>query len=345
MPELKFHPIADLFPLMQSPELDALVADIKANGLREKVDLYQGKILDGRNRYRALQRLGIDPSAADKQYFRKAIYAHSTGGEVAPHEQDNDDRARAYVISKNIHRRHLTAEQRRDLIAKLLKAEPKKSDRQIAETVKVDHKTVGAVRAEQEGRGEIPHVEERTDTKGRKQPAKKPPAKAPARAHKPAPHQPAHISQELGEQIGTIAGELVAVDVRLARELADVLLKPGVPTRLWHDLTELLDDSGGGGGSDPGTPAKTTNALGKPLSPQFDPNWKRKTKLTPIARLRTSQKSLRMTDAAATGVEAKGNGDDPEASAEAMKANLAALDDGSDVGPFPEILRRDRAQP
>ena len=92
MSEFQFHPLADLFPLMQGEEFDALVADIKANGLRERLDLYQGKIIDGRNRYRALQRLGIDPSADQKQYFRKAIYAHSAGGEIAPHEQDHDAR-------------------------------------------------------------------------------------------------------------------------------------------------------------------------------------------------------------------------------------------------------------
>jgi len=58
----------------------------------------------------------------------------------------------------------------------LLKAQPEKSNRQIAEQVKASHVTVGAVRTELEGRGQINHVEIRVDTKGRHQPANKPKA-------------------------------------------------------------------------------------------------------------------------------------------------------------------------
>src|SRR5262249_3759019 len=72
------------------------------------------------------------------------------------------------VIALNIRRRHLTGEQKRDLIAMLLKQRPRKSDRQVATTVGVHHSTVGSVRASLEGRGEISHVETRTDTEGRK---------------------------------------------------------------------------------------------------------------------------------------------------------------------------------
>ena len=57
----------------------------------------------------------------------------------------------------NVHRRHLTAEQKRELIAKLLKAQPENSNRAIANATKVvDHKTVGKVRTDMEDRGEIP---------------------------------------------------------------------------------------------------------------------------------------------------------------------------------------------
>ena len=45
----------------------------------------------------------------------------------------------------NIQRRHLTAEQKRDLIAKLLRANPERSDRATAKIAKVDNKTVAVV--------------------------------------------------------------------------------------------------------------------------------------------------------------------------------------------------------
>ena len=58
----QFHPIAAIFPLLEGDELNALAADIKANGLREPCWLYEGKILDGRNRKTACRMAGVEPS-------------------------------------------------------------------------------------------------------------------------------------------------------------------------------------------------------------------------------------------------------------------------------------------
>jgi len=61
MTELKNHPAADAFPLMDAARLDELKADIAANGQRQPITLCEGMILDGRNRYRACMEAGVDP--------------------------------------------------------------------------------------------------------------------------------------------------------------------------------------------------------------------------------------------------------------------------------------------
>jgi ParB-like chromosome segregation protein Spo0J len=170
---LPVHPSASLLPMMGDDELNELVDDIKAHGLRQGVAVWEDEggtwfLLDGRNRLEALERSGVR-----FEYHRMGISFPNGGTEVWNFPVDLDVDPYSYVLSANVRRRHLTPAQKREIVARLLKAQPQKSDRQIAKSVGVDHKTVGAQRAKQEGRGEIPHVEARTDTKGRQQPATK----------------------------------------------------------------------------------------------------------------------------------------------------------------------------
>lgn len=171
---LQVHPAADLFPLMSEPELKELAADIKKHGLIDPVILWRDdgglSLLDGRNRLDAMELAGIsfymtakDLRTPDGKVLSKthpqAVYALKTD----PY---------AFVLSANIHRRHLTAGQKRELIAKLLKANPEQSNRKVAKQVKADHKTVAAVRRDREATGEIPRLKKTVgaDGKARKQP-------------------------------------------------------------------------------------------------------------------------------------------------------------------------------
>jgi len=88
----EFHEVANIFPMMQGDEFDALKNDIEANGLREPIWLHQdGRIIDGRNRYLACCELSIEPT------YRTW---NGSGSLVA------------FVVSLNLHRRHLDVGQR-----------------------------------------------------------------------------------------------------------------------------------------------------------------------------------------------------------------------------------------
>jgi ParB family chromosome partitioning protein len=94
-----FHPVAEIFPLMQGDAYNQLVADISANGLREPIWLYQKKIIDGRNRFRACTAAMVEPTY--REYDGK------------PEELVN------FVLSLNLHRRHLSESQRAMVAAKI----------------------------------------------------------------------------------------------------------------------------------------------------------------------------------------------------------------------------------
>lgn len=83
---IKFHPLCKIFPSLPEEEMSKLVADIKANGLKDPITILDGQILDGRNRHIACGISGTEP-----RYV----------------EYSGDDPI-AFVVSANIHRRHLT---------------------------------------------------------------------------------------------------------------------------------------------------------------------------------------------------------------------------------------------
>jgi hypothetical protein len=90
------HPIAELFPMMTQEELSDPATDIKANGLIHPIVVDKdGVLIDGRNRAMACEIAGVEPTTA--------LF-------------DGDD-PRAYIISNNISRRHLTKSQQAMAVA------------------------------------------------------------------------------------------------------------------------------------------------------------------------------------------------------------------------------------
>src|SRR5574341_543891 len=101
----QFHELANAFPLLTGEAFEELVSDIRENGLTEPVVMLDGKILDGRNRWRACQDLGIP--------HREVKFADLKLG--------SDDPA-AYVWSKNAVRRQLTPSQKAMAATRLVTA-------------------------------------------------------------------------------------------------------------------------------------------------------------------------------------------------------------------------------
>ena len=92
---MELHPLCTLFPRLADVEFDVLVADIKLNGLREPIITHDGMILDGGNRYRACLAAGVEP--------RWKLF---DGGSIV-----------SFVLSANLHRRHLTPGQQAAIVA------------------------------------------------------------------------------------------------------------------------------------------------------------------------------------------------------------------------------------
>lgn len=89
----EFHEAANIFPLMDEAALGELAADITANGLREPIWRHRdGRIIDGRNRWLACAKAGVTCHGHTYQYDDASIVP--------------------FVISHNLHRRHLTNGQR-----------------------------------------------------------------------------------------------------------------------------------------------------------------------------------------------------------------------------------------
>lgn len=183
---MRAHPVADMFPMMSEHELRELAADIKANGMHEPIVLdpsewkkkypepLHGKlkrrawrqafekaiddgailIVDGRNRYTAGKMADLPWMSSCDGGTYEITYREFGDSIIGPLEYRDD--ITGFIISKNIHRRHLTESQRAMVAAKIattkqgartdLVETSTKSQAQAAEMLNVSRESVVAAK-------------------------------------------------------------------------------------------------------------------------------------------------------------------------------------------------------
>jgi len=143
------HPLSAVFPEMEGQEYEALKASLKKDGLMEPIYLYEGKILDGWNRARAIWALHMR--------VPKELIAEFSEDEMAATAED-------WSIAHNLHRRQLTAEQKVQYYDKY--AGVKLSAVAVADMLGINEKTARRARqkAKEESQGKTSQKENKPDT-------------------------------------------------------------------------------------------------------------------------------------------------------------------------------------
>ena len=145
--EYPVHPVASLFPMIDDDALNALAEDIKKNGQREPIlvafldgrELNEPVVVDGRNRFKACEIAGVEPEFSNDYVME-------------PHEIG------PWVISHNLHRRHLTTSQKAAVavayeaelakLAKVRQLAAQNNDAAKAVAVNLPQQTLGRARDE-----------------------------------------------------------------------------------------------------------------------------------------------------------------------------------------------------
>lgn len=124
---LAFHTLSEKWRLLDGDEFRAMVDSIREIGLTDDILLYEGKIVDGRNRYRACREAGVEPRFTTWEGSEEELLSHLDGRNDARRHDEQE------VLRKR-------RAERANLVAQK-KAEGK-SNRQIAEEVGVSESQV-----------------------------------------------------------------------------------------------------------------------------------------------------------------------------------------------------------
>ena len=95
------HPVAAMVPRIEGESFEMFKRSIQDEGQRERIATWHGSVIDGRNRLAACLALGIMPQSNEMEF-------------------ENEAECVEYIISRNIHRRHLTDDQRKMIMAELV---------------------------------------------------------------------------------------------------------------------------------------------------------------------------------------------------------------------------------
>jgi hypothetical protein len=109
------HELADTMSMIEGNPYIDFKADLKTNGLKNKIVLFQDRILDGRNRYKALKELGHTFTEKDFETFT-GTYAD----------------AEAFVISTNMMRRQMSNADKAKVVERMIAKYSDDGDRAIA---------------------------------------------------------------------------------------------------------------------------------------------------------------------------------------------------------------------
>lgn len=141
-----------VMPRLTPDEYAELEQSIRENGVQVPITVGpDGRIIDGHHR---------DEIARKHDLHCPRVTA-----------QGDDQKLRSLAFSLNLHRRHLTREQKRQIIAESLKADPQLSNREHAKRTGASDPTVGAVRREMEQSGQVQSFSTSIGSDGKSYPA------------------------------------------------------------------------------------------------------------------------------------------------------------------------------
>lgn len=203
-----------LMPPLSPEEYQELTEDIRVNGIQVPVIVDEdGVAIDGHHRQRIAEQLGVRCPTVVKSGL-------------------TDAEKRTMALNLNLHRRHLTREQKRQIVEASLKADPQLSDREHARRTGVSDHTAAKVRADLEESAQIAHFSTRTDPRT---------GEATQPATKPRPVSPATPDFDVDEWRGDVLHHAEATGGIVPLTGPNSVADPGVPQSPKPRRTPLTD--------------------------------------------------------------------------------------------------------